>query len=331
MENQALVSVIIPVYNVENYLRECVESVLTQTYENLEIILVDDGSTDSSGAICDEYLDKDMRVTVIHQKNGGLSAARNAGFESCEGDYVYFLDSDDYIAPDTVKKLLGNALDNSSDIVYFDALSFEDPDNFSMPQNYKRKKQYKTADGYSVLTELTENKEYHSAVPLLFINKKFMAESGIGFIPAILHEDMVFTYQLFCKAQTVSQCDEALYFRRYRSNSIMTSAKSLKHFTSCIAVYDNIRSFSETEIKENRTTADKYISRCAFNVFNTYEALDSKDKKSSKKELKAFRKDVLSHKAFGDKALKMRCHGKSFWFIYKVLEKTVGRLAKGTK
>ena len=88
MENQPLVSVIIPVYNVEKYLRECIDSVINQTYKNLEIILVDDGSTDSSGKICDEYVEKDERITAIHQKNGGLSQARNRGLEE-DGNFLY--------------------------------------------------------------------------------------------------------------------------------------------------------------------------------------------------------------------------------------------------
>ena len=90
-----MVSVIIPVYNVEKYLAECVDSVLAQSCQNYEIILVDDGATDSSGRMCDEYARKDSRIRVIHQSNGGLSAARNAGLDAAQGEYVYFLDSDD--------------------------------------------------------------------------------------------------------------------------------------------------------------------------------------------------------------------------------------------
>ena len=106
MQNDTLISVIIPVYNVENYLAQSVESILKQSFENFEIILVDDGSTDSSGRICDEYVEKDERIAAIHQKNGGLSAARNSGLSEAEGKYVYFLDSDDYIANNTLETLV---------------------------------------------------------------------------------------------------------------------------------------------------------------------------------------------------------------------------------
>ena len=98
----SLISIIIPVYNVEKYLRRCVDSVLGQTYDKLEIILVDDGSTDNSGRICDEYREKDQRIIVIHKENGGLSEARNFGIEKSSGEYISFVDSDDWIPEDSV-------------------------------------------------------------------------------------------------------------------------------------------------------------------------------------------------------------------------------------
>ncbi len=331
MENQALISVIIPVYNVEEYLRECVDSVLCQTYKNFEIILVDDGSTDSSGKICDEYIEKDERVTVIHQKNGGLSAARNAGISETNGDYVYFLDSDDYITENALETLLNIAEKDNSDIVFFDAVSFADTDDFTVKQNYIRKHNYQTDSGINIFGQMTENKEFHSAVPLLFIGRDFLLNSGISFIPDILYEDMVFTYQLFCKAEAVSQCADALYYRRYRKNSIMTSSKTKKHFTSCVAVYQQNSKFANELTQSNITAIYNYASRCAFNVFNIYEKLSKEDKKSCKNELKDFKKDVLANDAFGNSALKMRCYGKSLWFVYKIFEKAVGRLLKGKK
>lgn len=331
MENQALVSVIIPVYNVEKYLRECVDSVIGQTYKNLEIILVNDGSTDSSGKICDEYVDKDERVTVIHQKNGGLSQARNRGLEESTGEYVYFLDSDDYIAENSFEILLEIAEKYGSDIVFFDAKSFADTNDFIVKQNYIRKNTYTTDTGYNVFSVITENREYHSAVPLLFFNKSFLAESKITFVPDILYEDMIFTYQIFCTASVVSQCSKALYFRRYRKNSITSSSKNKKNLLSYIAVYRNNVEFTKNLNQENLSAAYDYLSRCAFNVFNIYENLNTKDKKTCKKELFNFKESVLENNAFGSTALKMRCFGKVFWFIYKIYEKTVGRLMKGKK
>ena len=110
------ISVIIPVYNVEKYLSDCVESVLRQTYTDLEIILVDDGSKDASGRICDDYAKQDLRVRVIHKQNGGLSSARNAGIESANGQYLYFLDSDDWIAENAIELLYEAIKNTQSDL-----------------------------------------------------------------------------------------------------------------------------------------------------------------------------------------------------------------------
>ena len=101
-----LISVIVPVYKVEQYLHRCVDSILAQTYTNLEIILIDDGSPDRSGAICDEYAAKDSRIRVIHQKNAGLGAARNAGLDVCSGEYIAFVDSDDTLPEDALEQLI---------------------------------------------------------------------------------------------------------------------------------------------------------------------------------------------------------------------------------
>ncbi|HJD46111.1 MAG TPA: glycosyltransferase family 2 protein [Candidatus Mediterraneibacter norfolkensis] len=116
MTDRPLISVIIPVYNVEKYLRRCIESVIGQTYQNLEILLVDDGSSDGSPQICDEYAEKDSRITVLHISNSGPSAARNKALEICTGDYVGFVDSDDWISPDMYEILYDNLQENNADV-----------------------------------------------------------------------------------------------------------------------------------------------------------------------------------------------------------------------
>ena len=110
------ISVIVPIFNVENYVRKCVDSILNQTFSDIEIILVDDGSTDASGRICDEYLSKDDRIRVIHKENGGLSDARNAGLDMCTGEYIGFVDGDDYIDGDMYELLYKNLIQYDADI-----------------------------------------------------------------------------------------------------------------------------------------------------------------------------------------------------------------------
>ena len=329
MENQALISVIIPVYNVEEYLRECVDSVLKQTYQNFEIILIDDGSTDSSGDICDEYAGSDERICVIHQKNSGPSKTRNTGLENANGKYIYFLDSDDYIDYNALKLLVNTAESNNADLVFFDAHSFTD-DGSEIKQGYVINGNYGTKCGYEILTELHNNKDYHCSVVLLFISRSLLNDNKIRFLEsAYCSEDMLFTYKVFCSSQRTAQCKNTLYHRRYRSGSIVTSKKSQRHFRSCRDVYEEIRDFSDKIGKTGDYMATEYTVRCAFNALDTYKKISKEDQKICKKEYKTLKKDILSHSAFDNKALKMRCYGKAFWFIYKVFEKTVGKLLKG--
>lgn len=115
-ENNPRISIIVAVYNIGNYVSRCVDSILAQTYSDLQVILVDDGSTDGSGTICNEYTQKDNRVEVIHKKNGGLSDARNAGLEKADGDYIGFVDGDDWIEPFMYEKMLSACLENNAEI-----------------------------------------------------------------------------------------------------------------------------------------------------------------------------------------------------------------------
>lgn len=114
-----MISVLVPIYNVENYLKRCIDSIINQTYENWELILIDDGSTDNSGAMCDKYAETDKRIMVVHKKNGGLASARLAGLKIATGKWLMFLDSDDYLEHDTLRDSVNAAIENESDLVRF--------------------------------------------------------------------------------------------------------------------------------------------------------------------------------------------------------------------
>ncbi|MEG0087047.1 MAG: glycosyltransferase, partial [Niameybacter sp.] len=114
---QPTLSIIVPVYNVEKYLPKCIESILAQSFTDFEVILIDDGATDKSGEICEEYANKDTRIKIIHKENGGLSSARNAGIELSNGNYIGFVDSDDFIHPQMYEILLREARSSNSDVV----------------------------------------------------------------------------------------------------------------------------------------------------------------------------------------------------------------------
>jgi len=324
MENLPLISVIIPVYNVEKYLEECVNSVLVQTYKNIEIILVDDGSTDSSGKICDSYALQNSNVQVIHQLNAGLSDARTAGFKKATGKYVYFLDSDDYIAENALEKLCLIAEADASDIVFFDAHSFLDECDEGIKQTYKRKNLYKTKSGIEIFAEMQNNSEFHSSVPLMLIKKDLFLANKLSFISGIYYEDMAFTFEVLCLAEKVSQCAECLYFRRYRQNSIMTSRKNIKYFDSTVILYKNILQFIENNKLSENVAVKKYIARISYNVFNNYKALSKRDKKSALTTFSEIKKDIIKNNAFGDTALRLKCYSNAVWFVYKGIKKVFG-------
>lgn len=331
MEKQELISVIIPVYNVEEYLRECVDSVLKQTYEAYEVILVDDGSTDTSGDICDAYAQKDARVQVIHQKNQGQAAARNTGFAVAKGKYIYFLDSDDWIVSETLEELVKKAEQENAEVVFFDAYSFtEYPETFHVEQRYLRKQEYSTDLGYNVLARLQKHKEYHCSVPLLLLEREFLVENNICFYSGVFYEDMLYTYEIFCKSKCVAYIGEAFYQRRYRSNSTMTSRKNQKHYISAKKVYEKVRDVSEELGKLEDDTARKYVVRCAFNALNIYKKLSNTEQRENRESYLELKKEIRNAHAYGDKALYMRSYGTFFWFGYKVYEKSLGRFLKGS-
>ena len=142
-----LISVIVPIYNVEKYLDRCVDSIINQTYKNLEIILVDDGSPDNCPQMCDDYAKKDSRIKVVHKENGGLSDARNVGMEVATGEYVSFIDSDDYISLDFYETLLETIVDNDSDIVECGVVKFYEDNSFDKYSDDLKVTNYDTVDG----------------------------------------------------------------------------------------------------------------------------------------------------------------------------------------
>lgn len=324
MSTPGLISVIIPVYNVEQFLHECIDSVLQQSYRLLEVILVNDGSTDRSGHICDDYAAHDSRVKVIHKANGGLSSARNAGMAVATGEHIYFLDSDDWIIPGTIAKLKEKADAESADFVFFDADSFLDPPGKkAIEQRYHRKQEYKPNDGISMLTELCANGEYHSSAPLLFIRNDFLKKHRFSFPEGIIYEDMVFTYMLYCLAEKVSYLQEALYQRRYRAASIMTSPKTIRNFFSARTVYSLVRDFTEQHGFFQCQVAKDYVARCAANALNIYRSLDKNEQKKCQDDYKELKNDIRNNNAFSNTSLLMKTYGDIPWFLYKVYEKSL--------
>lgn len=326
-KNQPLVSVIIPVYNVEKYLKECVDSVIRQTYQNYEIILVDDGATDSSGRMCDDYLSINSCVKVIHQENGGLSAARNTGLRASKGEYIYFLDSDDYIEDNTLEHLVELIEKENADAVFFDGyVFFDECEDDQSVSRYVRKERYKTQYGKEMLYNLLLNKEYRTAVPLMFYRKEYLVDNRLCFLDGILHEDELFTFLVFNANGVVAHCHEQLYARRIRPESIMTGSKMIKRYESLLRIYQEIEDAYKTGKAVGRA-ANIYMIRIAKSVWGKYQLLEEKDKSDLKPSYQSFCKNVLSYNGFGDSKLKIKCSDGLLRYMYRV-EYKIKRIMK---
>lgn len=223
MNQENMVSIIIPVYNAEKYLHRCVDSVLKQTYQNLEILLIDDGSKDGSGAICDEYAAQDCRVRVIHKENTGVSDTRNVGLDEAKGDYILFIDSDDYIEDVMVERLLCRALKDNSDIVMcrycVDRAGTVSSINMRYRDEYVGFEDIKSGLLYLYYTD------YHTGLYSLWnklIKKSVYSTDGIRFDTTLKRgEDAWFVFQCLKRCNRVAYINEPYYYYYQNPSSVM--------------------------------------------------------------------------------------------------------------
>lgn len=236
-----MISVIVPVYNVEPYLRECIESILGQTYRDFELILVDDGSPDNCGAICDEYAARDPRIRVIHQENGGLSAARNAGLDVAKGEYVAFVDSDDLLHPEYLNYLMRGIAESQADISLVGFLKFSKERPFPMQIPYAVKS---VKDGLGACRMLYTDE---AVIYTIACGKIYRAAlfADIRYPVGRIHEDEATTYKLLYEANKVVEIDARLYGYRMNPNSIMGSSFSAKRYQAIDFFRERITFFRE--------------------------------------------------------------------------------------
>lgn len=213
-----LISIIVPVYKVEPYLRRCLDSVVNQTYTNLEIILVDDGSPDNCPQICDEYAAKDNRIIVIHKENGGLSDARNAGLDICKGEYISFVDSDDYIELDCMFFLLKQAQDYPCDFVIADYQQSQEPIDSCHCRSSE-----KLIEGNKKIVSIFCRDSYPVCSVAKLYQSEFIKKNNFKFKKGLLFEDQLWACQLATKAQRICINQEKVYHYMARNDSIMTS------------------------------------------------------------------------------------------------------------
>ncbi|WP_407370901.1 glycosyltransferase [Carnobacterium sp.] len=218
-----LVSVIVPVYNVEMYIEECLDSIVKQTYQELQIIVVDDGSTDMSNQKVKSYL-SDSRVQFIEQANKGLSGARNTGLKAANGKYVLFVDSDDYLEVNAIKELVYLMEKDQVDLIRFNGRAFLDELNEPIEQNnYDFSHRLKEEILYTQNLFEMNRRTFASPVYLYMVKREVIEKNTLSFYEGILHEDELFTTQIFLNSHSMIYANAFYYNRRYRENSIMTN------------------------------------------------------------------------------------------------------------
>ena len=230
-----LISVIVPIYNVEKYIKQCIDSILMQTYKNLEIILVDDGSPDNCPQICDEYAKKDSRVRVIHKKNGGLSDARNVALDIAQGEFIGFVDSDDWISADMFEYLLEALTGYQADISCCETVNV-----YKYRMQYKNLKHDMVYSAKDALQELFSDHMENYAW-----NKLYKAElwENIRFPVGKNFEDILTIYKTFEKCEKIVTLKEAKYYYRRREDSI-SGTRDFKNrfhiYTAIIERYEDV-------------------------------------------------------------------------------------------
>lgn len=222
---QPLLSIIVPIYNVEQYVDRCIQSILNQTYQNLEIILVDDGATDCSGAIADSYAAKDKRIKVFHKENGGLSDARNYGLEHVTGDYILFIDSDDFIVNIMCERLITVASSNNADIVSCNYYIYRGDDDISI-HNMSVQDDKRTFTGMDMLRYYllkTEPFDLNVVWNKIFKLDLFNGVEPVRFPKGRVQEDNFTIFRLFLNANSIVTVNEPLYYYVQRAGSIMAN------------------------------------------------------------------------------------------------------------
>lgn len=265
------ISVIIPIYKVEKYLEKCVKSVLNQTYKNLEVILVDDGSPDNCGKICDMFAERDKRIFVIHKENGGISDARNVGLRKATGEYIAFVDSDDYIEPDMYEELLQHIKKDRSELAICNFWYVDEMGTSIDERNNDLPIRDEVISGDEALARLAEKKYWYYVTAWNKLYQKQLLE-GIEFPKGKIREDEFVAHHVLYKCKRISCVKKPLYQYVQRKHSIMNSS-----FTAeSLDVVDSFCNRVVFTCDKNTTIAEISLQNAANHLLKGYRELDRK-------------------------------------------------------
>lgn len=285
MFEDTVISVIVPIYNTEKYLDACITSIVNQTHSALQIILVDDGSPDRSGGICDTWAKQDSRIQVIHQENAGVSAARNVGLQIAAGDLISFVDSDDVLLPDAYEQLLGSW--NQKDLV-MGRMELMQEDGTPMPYNHPL-----PPSGFSLnnfIKELFEEKQccYLGYLCDKLLKRNIIQDNHIRFDPAIkLNEDRLFLLEYLLQCSSISFCHALVYFYRQRSAGVIASTRRNQTVTDNeMTVIDSFHKMAAI----GRTHSEELYYLIARKSFESALDLRSRVAQEDRKKIKQIKK-----------------------------------------
>ncbi len=278
------ISVIVPIYKVENYLKKCINSIINQSYRNLEIILVDDGSPDNCGKICDEYAKQDKRIVVIHKENGGLSDARNKGLEIASGDYISFVDSDDWLVNNAYELTMDIMKKNDANIVSFNYTKVYENEN-QIAYNVKSTRTYTNENAYKLHIQ-------GQLFPALVWNKLYKKEiiDGLLFEVNKISEDEFFTYKVMSRAINPTYLNVPLYYYLQREDSIINTI-SIKKLDAIDGMYERLKFTKENY--PDLYNLNKYNFFHLLYQWNSYKKnMDISDAKKITSKMKFYRKKI---------------------------------------
>lgn len=252
-------TVIVPVYNVEKYLHRCIDSILNQTFKDFELILVNDGSTDNSAQICEEYSQKDKRIKVIHKQNGGLSSARNVGLDIAEGEYIGFVDSDDYISHNMFNELYQKIRKHNADLAICNFLYIKEDELFS--NTYEKLDIVEEFEGLEIINQLYQSKGTQFVVAWNKLYKKKLFNQ-LRYEDGFLHEDEYIIHKILYRCEKVVYSPRSMYYYVQRNGSIMNTTNNKKSIDIVRAFEDRVKFFRKiNNLSLYQKAMDAYIVR----------------------------------------------------------------------
>lgn len=275
-------SIVVPIYNVEKYLRECIDSILSQSFNDFELILVDDGSKDSSPSICDEYAKKDGRIKVIHKQNGGLSDARNVGTYEANGRYIVYIDSDDYYCDkDFLKKLHQKASETDSDVIAYKFKKYLEASNEFVECKFNCPDFDKIESLAERIDYLVKQDAFYCSAWSKSFKRSIVSANNIEFEKGLLGEDQEWYYHLLLKISSIEFLDEPFVVYRQRSNSI-TSSWKIKNLKDCVYIIEKWSGkIQNSELDNNyKNSLLNSVAKLYCNLLIAYTRFDDTEKKN---------------------------------------------------